>query len=96
MSCRHHHGSYCDGPPPPEWADRYRVQQSRPRWVSDEERCAEPDRWRRRRGSRAESTAPVEDIASLETRARDLRDQLEDIEAAITRLSPQSDGSGGR
>jgi hypothetical protein len=48
---------------------------------------------RRRRRSRGEPTARIEDemdVASLQERARDLRDELETIEEAIERLAPQA------
>lgn len=95
MGCWHHYGHDCGWPPPPEWADVYRRHRWVVPWEPDEERDAEPERgWRRgSRRDRSDRDAATR-LQTLESRARDLRAELERIETDIERLAapPAEDG----
>jgi len=93
MSCWHHHGPYCGWPPPPEWADVYRRHRWVVPWEPDEERPVEPEWRQRRRGSRRDRY-DRDDAMTLESRARDLREELERIESDIERLALRPDEDG--
>jgi hypothetical protein len=96
MGCWHHYGPSCGWPPPPEWADVYRRHRWVVPWEPDEERRAEPERWRRRGSRRERDDRDVEPgIEALEARARDIRAELERIETDIERLAAQHT-EGGR
>lgn len=97
MGCWHHYGPYCDWPPPPEWSDVYRRHRWRVPWEPDEERGAEPEWRRRRRGSRRDRGDGDEAmrLETLESRSRELREELERIESDIEHLAAQAD-EGGR
>ena len=95
MGCWHHYGPYCGWPPPPEWADVYRRHRWVVPWEPDEERHEELEQ-RRRRGSRRDLDDRDEEIwlQTLESRARELRQELERIESDIDRLAPRPDEDG--
>ena len=94
MGYWHHCGPSCDWPPPTDWYEWYGLHRWRPSREPDEEWGPEPRRWRRRRGSRRERDEAMR-LETLESRARDLREELERIESDIERLTPRPDEDSG-
>ena len=97
MGCWHHYGPYCDWPPPPEWSDIYRRHRWRAPWEPDEERPVERGLRQRRRGSRRDRVDRDEatGLATLESRARELREELVRIGSDIERLASRLDEENG-
>ncbi len=103
MSCYHRYGHGCDWPlPPPDWYDSYACRPHRYRDElvvvrDDEDEYYDEARPRRRRNSgrarpRRDETASMDEVtaASLQSRARSLREELNRIEQDLAELSTET------